>query len=102
MVDKSVNKILVTGGCGYIGSHTTLLLLEAGFDVVVVDNLANSSKESLRRVEQLASKSVELCQIDVRDSEALTVVFAKHEFKFSHSRNDDFFFTRGRSISLDT
>ncbi len=76
-----LNKVLVTGGCGYIGSHTTLLLLEAGFDVVVVDNLANSSKESLRRVEQLAGKSVELCQLDVRDADALTAVFAEHEFK---------------------
>ncbi|MCP3672941.1 MAG: UDP-glucose 4-epimerase GalE [Gammaproteobacteria bacterium] len=77
----SSNKILVTGGCGYIGSHTTLLLFEAGFDVVVVDNLANSSKESLRRVEQLSGKTVELYQLDVRDNDALTAVFAKHEFK---------------------
>jgi UDP-glucose 4-epimerase len=50
-------KILVTGGAGYIGSHTTLGLLQAGFEVVVLDNLCNSSAESLRRVAQLAGRT---------------------------------------------
>ena len=48
-----MSTILVTGGAGYIGSHTCVELLEAGYDVVVVDNLCNSSKESLKRVEQI-------------------------------------------------
>ena len=51
-------KILVTGGAGYIGSHTTLELLKAGHDVVVVDNLCNSSKESLRRVRKITGRAV--------------------------------------------
>lgn len=51
-----MERILVTGGAGYIGSHTVLLLLEAGFDVVVLDNFSNSSVESLKRVEALTSK----------------------------------------------
>ena len=52
--------ILVSGGAGYIGSHTCVELLEAGYDIVVVDNLSNSSEESLRRVETITGKSVEL------------------------------------------
>ena len=53
-----MSSILVTGGAGYIGSHTVLLLLEAGYSVVVLDNLSNSSRESLNRVERLTGKSL--------------------------------------------
>jgi UDP-glucose 4-epimerase len=69
-------KLLVTGGAGYIGSHTALVLLEAGHDIVVVDNLVNSSVESLRRVEGLSSRPVEFHQVDLLDAPALERVFA--------------------------
>ncbi len=68
-------KILVTGGTGYIGSHTTLALLEAGHDVVVVDNLANSSEESLRRVQELAGRKVAFHKADLLDEVRLGEVF---------------------------
>jgi UDP-glucose 4-epimerase len=64
-------RILVTGGTGFIGSHTTLALLEAGHDVVVLDNLANSSQESLRRVQQLSGKAARFHQADLLDESAL-------------------------------
>jgi len=72
--------ILVTGGCGYIGSHTTLELLSLGYDVVVVDNLDNSSKESLRRVEKLTGKSAIFYEADIRDEKALEKIFSAHTF----------------------
>ncbi len=68
-------RILVTGGAGYIGSHTVLELLNAGHDVVVVDNLSNSSEESLRRVEALTGKSVTFHKVDLLDHAALDAVF---------------------------
>ena len=71
-------KILVTGGAGYIGSHTTLALLEAGFEVVVLDNLCNSSAESLRRVEQICGKAPLFVQGDIRDRALLDELFAAH------------------------
>ena len=70
--------ILVTGGAGYIGSHTCLELLQAEYDVVVVDNLANSKAEPLRRVEALTGKSLVFEQIDLRDKVALETVFERH------------------------
>lgn len=73
-------KILVTGGAGYIGSHTCLLLLEAGYDVVVVDNLCNSSLESLRRVEKLSRQFIRFYKVDLTDINALSKVFEEHEF----------------------
>ena len=63
--------ILVTGGAGYIGSHTVLVLLQAGHDVVVLDNLVNSSAESLRRVGTLAGKTATFIEGDIRDRAAL-------------------------------
>lgn len=68
-------KILITGGAGYIGSHTCLVLLEAGFEVAVVDNLCNSSKEALRRVETITRKKVTFYEADVRDASALNLIF---------------------------
>lgn len=70
------NKILVTGGAGYIGSHTCVILLEAGFEVVVVDNLCNASREALRRVESIAGKSVGFYEADVRDHAAMLKILA--------------------------
>ena len=72
--------ILVTGGAGYIGSHTCVQLLEAGHDVVVVDNLVNSSRESLRRVEELAGRSLEFHEVDICDPIGLEGVFKDRNF----------------------
>lgn len=71
--------ILVTGGAGYIGSHTVLALLERGEEVVVLDNLINASEESLRRAEQLAGKAAVFCQGDVRDAACLSRIFGEHK-----------------------
>ena len=68
-------KILVTGGAGYIGSHTCVELLNAGHEVVVLDNLCNSSSESLSRVEKLTQKSLTFIEGDIRDSQLLDQVF---------------------------
>ena len=67
--------ILVTGGAGYIGSHTCVELLNAGYDVVVVDNLCNSCKESLNRVEEITGKKVTFYEVDLLDKPALDRVF---------------------------
>lgn len=71
--------VLVTGGAGYIGSHTTVELLESGFEVVVVDNLCNSNRESLRRVEALTGKTLTFIEGDICDSEVLDQIFATHD-----------------------
>lgn len=71
-------KVLVTGGAGYIGSHTVLCLLQSGHQVVVYDNFCNSSEESLTRVKQLTKKQVELVEGDIRDVEKLDSVFEQH------------------------
>ena len=70
--------ILVTGGAGYIGSHTVLELLEQGSDVIVVDNLSNSSKESLQRVKTITGKEATFYQGDILDKAFLDSIFAKH------------------------
>ncbi|MDY6299122.1 MAG: UDP-glucose 4-epimerase GalE [Selenomonadaceae bacterium] len=71
--------VLVTGGMGYIGSHTCVELLKQGMDVVIVDNLVNSSAEAGRRVEQITGKGVTFYEIDVRDRERLDEVFRRHD-----------------------
>ena len=70
--------ILVTGGTGYICSHTVVELLNAGYDTVVIDNLCNSSKESLKRVEELTGKTVKFYEADIRDRAALDRIFAEN------------------------
>lgn len=71
--------VLVTGGAGYIGSHTCIELIDAGFDVVVVDNLCNSKVESLARVERIVGKPIPFHQVDICDKDALTEVFGRYE-----------------------
>lgn len=71
--------ILVTGGAGYIGSHTCLELLKSGHGVVVIDNLYNSKKEALRRVEKLADKTLKFYEGDVRDAALLKKIFSENK-----------------------
>ena len=70
--------ILITGGAGYIGSHTCLQLLAAGQQIVVVDNLSNSSQESLLRVEKITKKTIPFIRADIRDKQALREIFKVH------------------------
>jgi NAD(P)-dependent dehydrogenase (short-subunit alcohol dehydrogenase family) len=86
---SSTGPVLVTGGCGYIGSHTIVCLLEQGYNVVVVDNLVNSSKESLDRVAEIANLDEQarkerliFHQVDLCDKEALKAIFESSS-KFS-------------------
>ena len=72
-----MKNILITGGAGYIGSHTAVELLNSDYNVIVYDNLCNSSKESLKRVEELTGKSVKFYEGDVRDAKALEDMFNK-------------------------
>ncbi|MBQ7481382.1 MAG: UDP-glucose 4-epimerase GalE [Lachnospiraceae bacterium] len=69
-------KILVTGGAGYIGSHTCVELLNAGYDVVIVDNLDNSNRKAVDRIEQITGKEVTFYERDIRDREAMHEIFA--------------------------
>ena len=73
--------VLVTGGAGYIGSHTCLELLEAGHQVTVADNLSNSSEESLNRVRKLTGKDIDFHKIDMLDVDGLDGIFKKHNFE---------------------
>jgi len=73
--------ILVTGGAGYIGSHTCLELLRAGYEIVVIDNLSNSHKTSIDRIEQLSGRSVMFYEADVTNVTVLNRIFKKHEIE---------------------
>ena len=73
--------ILVTGGAGYIGSHTCVELLSKGYNVIVIDNLVNSCEKSLERVRDITGKNVTFYQNDVRDRAALDRIFAKHDIE---------------------
>jgi len=71
--------VLVTGGAGYIGSHTCVELLDAGYDVLVLDNLSNASRQSLDRIEQITSKKVSFIEGDIRDKTKLQEIFQNYE-----------------------
>ena len=75
-----MRRVLVTGGSGYIGSHTCLELLNAGFEITVIDNLSNSTEESLQRVSTLTGKEISFFQVDLLDIESLNSVFSKGRF----------------------
>lgn len=72
--------ILVTGGAGYIGSHTCVELAQAGLDVVILDNLCNARRSVVSRIERIASRSFPFVQADIRDAAALKALFARHRF----------------------
>jgi len=69
----------VTGGAGYIGSHTAILLIEAGYDIVIFDNFSNSSKESIKRVEKIVGKKIPLVEGDIRDRDAIREAFKNYK-----------------------
>lgn len=75
-----MRRVLVTGGAGYIGSHTCLEMLNAGFEITVIDNLSNSTEESLQRVSTLTGKEISFFQVDLLDIESLNSVFSKGRF----------------------
>lgn len=72
-------QILVTGGAGYIGSHTLVLLVEAGYEVVVFDNFSNSSQESIRRVEKIVNKKIIVIEGDIRNRDDLEKIFTSYK-----------------------
>ncbi len=72
-------KILVTGGAGYIASHTNVLLLEKGYEVIALDNLVNSSEESIKRVEELTGKKIKFYRGDCRDKSLLDRIFTEND-----------------------
>ena len=73
--------ILLTGGAGYIGSHTCVEMLNAGYDIVVVDNYSNSSPEALKRVKELTGKDFPIYEADVCDSEAMNALFDREKIE---------------------
>lgn len=77
-----MENILVTGGAGYIGSHTVVELLESGYGVVVVDNLSNSNKESMNRVKKITGKSPVFYEADVRDRAAMEKIFTENKIDY--------------------
>ena len=74
--------VLVTGGLGYIGSHTVVELIKQGYEVVVVDNLSNSSEESLNRVRTITGKDVKFYNIDILDTKGLENVFENENIEY--------------------
>ncbi len=70
--------ILVTGGAGYIGSHTCIALIEAGYDIVIFDNFSNASKESIKRVEKIVKQNITVVEGDIRNKDALETLFGKY------------------------
>ena len=70
--------ILVSGGAGYIGSHTCVELIQAGYDIVVADNLVNSSREAIRRVEQIVGRQVPFVEAELCDPEQVEALFQSH------------------------
>lgn len=74
-----MSTVLVTGGAGFIGSHTSVELLNAGYDIIILDNFVNSKPESLKRIKELTGKDFKFYQADIRDEEAMTKVFVENK-----------------------
>ena len=74
-----MSTVLVTGGAGFIGSHTSVELLNAGYDIIILDNFVNSKPESLKRIKEFTGKDFKFYQADIRDEEAMTKVFAENK-----------------------
>ena len=74
-----MSTVLVTGGAGFIGSHTSIELLNAGYDIIILDNFVNSKPESLKRIKELTGKDFKFYQADIRNEEAMTKVFAENK-----------------------
>ena len=74
-----MSTVLVIGGAGFIGSHTSVELLNAGYDIIILDNFVNSKPESLKRIKELTGKDFKFYQADIRDEEAMTKVFAENK-----------------------
>ena len=74
-----MSTVLVTGGAGFIGPHTSVELLNAGYDIIILDNFVNSKPESLKRIKELTGKDFKFYQADIRDEEAMTKVFAENK-----------------------
>ena len=74
-----MSTVLVTGGAGFIGSHTSVELLNAGYDIIILDNFVNSKPESLKRIKELTGKDFKFYQADIRDEEAMTKVFTENK-----------------------
>lgn len=72
-------RILLAGGAGFIGSHTAVELLDAGYEVIIADNLMNSSAKSITRIEQITGKNLKFYQLDIRDTEKLEVLFQEND-----------------------
>lgn len=75
-----MKKILVTGGTGFIGSHTCIELLASGYEVIIVDNLSNSSSKVIKRIEKISGRKIDYFSVDICDEDALQTVFYKHKF----------------------
>ena len=78
---KENMKILVTGGAGYIGTHTCVELLNAGYEIVVVDNFSNSKPEALNRVREITGKDFPFYEVDLLDKDALNMIFTENEIE---------------------
>ena len=79
MSSEACNTVLVTGGAGYIGSHTVVELYSAGYNAVIVDNLSNSSVESIKRIEKITGKQIPFHKVDVCNKDEFCEVFTKHK-----------------------
>lgn len=77
---NATERILVTGGAGYIGSHTAVVLIEAGYDLVILDNLANANIEAIKRIEELTNHKVAFEDVDLTNATAVDAVFGKYNF----------------------